>query len=417
MTRLPIFRQDPRDADFVQDPYAAYDVMRRLGPLVVWEDYGFPVSARYDVVSALLRDRRLGRDVSPVTSPQALGRPEVPEHVKPFYDFEKASLLESEPPVHTRLRGLVNRAFVTRAIERLRPGISALCNGLIDRFEPDGANDLLASYATPIPVIVIAELIGLPVEDAGLLLDWSHRMVAMYQFGRTRATEDAAVDATRDFSRYIRDHLAERRRRPTEDLMSALIAARDSADRLSEDELVTTIVLLMNAGHEATVHAIGNAVALLLDLKSRASDSWVKVLAAFDDAAATVALVEETLRFDPPLHLFTRYVLEPMELFGAEFAIGDTIGLLLGAANRDPDAFPQPAAFQPDRYRWAGGVPQPLSFGAGIHFCLGAPLARLELAIALPILFARLPHLRLARAPQVCDAYHFHGYQRLDVTW
>lgn len=417
MTDLPRFRQDPRDPDFVQAPYAAYDVIRALGPLVLWEDYGFPVSARYEVVSTLFRDRRLGRDVRHVVSPDALGWPPTPDHVKPFYDFEKSSLLESEPPVHTRLRGLVNRAFVSRAIEGLRPKIAALCHRLIDRFAGDGEVDLLQAYATPIPVIVIADLVGLPVEDAHLLLDWSHKMVAMYQFGRTRAVEDAAVAATRAFSDYVRGHIAARRAKPTDDLLSMLIAAHDGGDRLSEDELVTTIVLLMNAGHEATVHAIGNAVAMLLARRGDDAAFGAALATTLRDPAGAAAVVEETLRFDPPLHLFTRYVLEPVELHGTSFKVGDQIGLLLGAANRDAAAFPDPGSVRLDRYVAGNGAPPPMSFGAGIHFCIGAPLARLELATALPILFDRLPNLRLSGTPRFRDAYHFHGLERLIVAW
>ncbi len=280
-----------------------------------------------------------------------------------------------------------------------------------------GEVDLLQAYATPIPVIVIAELVGLPVEDAHLLLDWSHKMVAMYQFGRTRAVEDAAVEATRAFSDYVRGHIAARRAQPADDLMSMLIAARDDGDRLSEDELVTTIVLLMNAGHEATVHAIGNAVATLLRFSADDEAFAAALATGLSDSAAAVAIVEETLRFDPPLHLFTRYVLEPLELYGTSFKVGDQIGLLLGAANRDPAVFPDPASFRLDRYRSGNGTPPPMSFGAGIHFCIGAPLARLELATALPILFERLPGLRPSSSSIYRDAYHFHGLERLDVRW
>lgn len=417
MTELPRFRQNPRDPVFVQSLYAAYDAIRAAGPLVLWDDYGFAVSARYEVVSALFRDRRLGRDVSHVASPEMLGWPATPDHVKPFYDFEKSSLLESEPPVHTRLRGLINRAFVSRAIEGLRPKIASLCHRLIDRFAGAGGVDLLQAYATPIPVIVIAELVGLPVEDAHLLLDWSHKMVAMYQFGRTRAVEDAAVEATRAFADYVRGHIAARRAEPADDLMSMLIAARDDGDRLSEDELVTTIVLLMNAGHEATVHAIGNGVATLLARGAEDADFRAALAACLREPLTAAAIIEETLRFDPPLHLFTRYVLEPMELHGVSFKVGDQIGLLLGGANRDPAAFPEPASFRLDRYLAGNAAPQPMSFGAGIHFCIGAPLARLELATALPILFERLPGLRLPATPVYRDAYHFHGLERLDVRW
>ena len=413
----PVFSMSPSEPAFFGNPYLTYDNIRSLGPLVFWTEYDFPVTARYDLVSALLRDRRFGRDVTHVTSPEALGWPPPAEHVKPFYDFEKSSMLECEPPVHTRLRGLVNRAFVSRAIDQLRPRIEALCTNLIDGFVRDGRCDLLAAYATPIPVIVIAELLGLPANDASLLLDWSHRMVAMYQFGRTRAIEDAAVAATHEFAAYVRAHVAARRRRPAADLISSLIVAKDQSDRLNDEELVTTVILLMNAGHEATVHAVANGIKLLLELRRQDRDDFETMAAMLQTPAGAAAIAEETLRLDPPLHLFTRYALEDLEIHGQAFATGDKIGLLLGAANHDQAVYETPARFDPARYLGPKPAPQPMSFGFGIHFCVGAPLARLELQIALPTLFDKLPDLRLEDEPSYRDSFHFHGLSRLNVRW
>lgn len=400
-----VVRQSPLDPAFVQDPYPAYDRMRSIGRAVFWEDYGFWCFPGFDDVNALLRDKRFGRDVLHVATREQLGWPEPAEHLKPFMDVEAHSLLEREPPAHTRLRSLVNRAFVSRAIERLRPRIEALSDDLIDRFEGQGRVDLLAAYATPIPVIVIADLLGVPADMADQLLDWSHRMVAMYQFNRTRATEDDAVRATQDFVAFMRGYVEERRRRPADDLISTLIAAEEAGDRLSTDELITTCILLLNAGHEATVHAIGNGVKALLD-------HGIDPAAAFASPAATANTVEELLRFDAPLHLFTRYVLEDTEVADVPLKRGDRIGLLLGAANRDPARFADPHRLDVARPDVAH-----TSFGAGIHFCVGAPLARLELQIALPTLYRRLPRLRLAEPPVYADRYHFHGLERLDVTW
>jgi cytochrome P450 len=399
------FRQSPADPGFAQDPYPAYDRMRQAGPAVFWEDYGFWCLTGYDAVNALLRDRRFGRDVLHVTTRADLGWPEIPEHLRPFYDVEAHSLLEREPPVHTRLRTLVNRAFVSRAIERLRPKVTALANGLIDRVEAEGRADLLTAFATPIPVIVIADLLGVPVEMADRLLDWSHRMVAMYQFNRTRAVEDDAVRATVEFVAFMRSYVDARRSDPRDDLISHLIAAEEAGERLTTDELITTCILLLNAGHEATVHAIGNGVKAMLE-------TGVYPGTAFSTPASTEALVEELIRFDAPLHLFTRYALQDVEIHGVSLKLGDRIGLLLGAANRDPVRFSEPHRLKPDRDEGTS-----LSFGAGIHFCIGAPLARLELQCALPVLFGRLPRLRLERPPVYADRYHFHGLERLDVRW
>jgi cytochrome P450 len=394
---------DPRDPAFVQDPYPTYARLRD-GLLFWWDAYGYWCSARHDVVSAILRDRRFGRQVLHVATREQLGWPEPEPHLEPFWAVEKHSLLELEPPAHTRLRGLVNRAFVSRQVERLRPRIERLADDLIDGFGGDGEVELIERFATPIPVVIIAELLGLDPAQAPLLLDWSHRMVAMYQFRRDPDLEASAVSATQDFVRFLKHEVADRRRAPREDLISLLVAVEQAGEHLSEDELVATCILLLNAGHEATVHAIGNGVKAVLEAGVQGR--------ALAGPAALAPLVEEMLRHDTPLHLFTRYALEPLEIGGVRFKVGDRIGLLLGAANRDPARFRAPDRFDPARE----DNPH-VSFGAGLHFCIGAPLARLELAAALPRLVARLPGLRLAGTPRYRDTYHFRGLERLDLAW
>ena len=389
---------DPCDPEFFQNPYPAYHAIRSATPIFKWEQYGYWCLARHEDVNALLRDRRFGRQILHVASREELGWPETPTHLKPFYAFEQHSLLELEPPVHTRLRGLVTRSFLARQVERLRPAIVSLSNGLIDRFEAKGEADLITEFATPIPVIVICDLLGVPSEMAQQLLAWSHDMVAMYQARRNRAIEDAAAKATVEFSGFMRGYITKRRKEPRDDLLSELIRAEEQGQKLSEDELVTTAILLLNAGHEATVHAIGNGVKTLLEcgVKQDIGEGHI----------------EEILRFDAPLHLFTRYALEDIEYGGIRFRKGEEMGLMLGAANRDPGRFSDPDRFDPTR------DPNPhVSFGAGIHFCIGAPLARLEMQVALPTLFRRLPKLELAETPRYRDAYHFHGLERLMVTF
>jgi cytochrome P450 len=386
------FRQSPTDPAFVQNPYPAYERMRALGAAVFWEDYGHWCFHRFEDVDALLRDRRLGRE-NPRPAPAL-------EHLKPFADFSRHSLLEREPPAHTRLRALVNRAFVSRAVERLRPRITALAHELIDGFEVKGEVELIAAYATPIPVVVIAELLGVPAEMADQLLDWSHRMVAIYQFNADRAVEEDCVAATLAFGAFLKDYVEARRADPRDDLISGLIAAEEAGERLSTEELISTCILLLNAGHEATVHAIGNGVKAMLET-------------GLDPAlAGDPATADEILRYDAPLHLFTRYALEDVEIGGVAFKTGEVVGLLLGAANRDPARFEASDRLWPQRPD--GGH---VSLGAGIHFCVGAPLARLELQCALPVLFERLPGLRLAEPPVFADRYHFHGLEALKLAW
>lgn len=393
---------DPREAQFYANPYPFYDRIREAVPVFKWEDYGHWCFARHDDVNALLRDRRFGRQILHVATREELGMAETAAHLKPFADHEQHSLLELEPPVHTRLRSLINRAFLSRHIERLRPVITSLSNRLIDEFEASGEVDLLTAYATPIPVIVICELLGAPPEMADQFLKWSHDHVSMYMARRAdplenRAIEDQAVKSVLEFSAYMRGLIAEKRKNPKDDLLSQLAVANAEGQKLSEDELVTTAILILNAGHEATVHSIGNGVKAMLE--------------GGITGPITPALIEEVLRFDAPLHMFTRYALEDLEFADVNFRKGETVGLMLGAANHDPARFEAPHVFNPNRE-----VNPHVSFGAGIHFCVGAPLARLEMLIAFETLFARLPKLKLAGATKYKDVYHFHGLESLKVV-
>jgi unspecific monooxygenase len=385
--------QSPKDPAFVQNPYPFYERARTFGPFFRWEDYNLPATCNAAAVNAIFRDRRFGRE--PV-NPDPL-----PRHLAPFYAVEAHSMLELEPPRHTRLRNLVLRAFTSRRIAELRPEIEALSHDLAKAF-PDGAFDLLQAFAQPLPVRIIARLLGVPEEMAPDLLRWSNAMVGMYMAGRTRAMEDKAVAATEAFVAFLRGYVEDRRKRPADDLITQLIAAEMEGERLSTDELISTCILLLNAGHEATVHTIGNGVKTLLETRTP-----LAVLAP--DAVDTT--VEEILRFDPPLHMFTRWAYEDIEVMGNTFRRGDQVALLLAAANRDPGVWDRPDRFLPAR-----PVKPHTSFGAGLHFCVGAPLARLELQVALPILFQHHPNLTLADPPTYADVYHFHGLKALRVT-
>ncbi|WP_204113990.1 cytochrome P450 [Shimia biformata] len=387
--------QSPTDPDFVQNPYPFYERARTGGDLFFWEEYGMPAAVGLDLVNAIFRDRRFGREV-----PEEKRTP-VPDHLTPFYDIEAHSMLELEPPRHTRLRSLVLRAFTSRRIKELGPDIESLSHALIDGF-PDGEFDLLAAFADPLPVTIIARLLGVPEEMGPQLLRWSHDMVAMYQASRTSETELAAARASSEFADFIRDYINSRRRVPGDDLLTHLIAAEEAGEKLTTDELITTCILLLNAGHEATVHGLGNAVKTILEQD---------VVAAFSSGDGIDLAVEETLRFDPPLHMFTRWAYEDIEIGGHAFKRGDQVALLLGAANRDPKAWDAPERFDPTR-----PIRTNMAFGGGLHFCVGAPLARLEMQIALPILFDRCPGLTLVETPRYANVYHFHGLERLMVA-
>ncbi|MCD7061084.1 cytochrome P450 [Pelagibacterium xiamenense] len=398
-------RCDPRNARFFGDPYVFYTQIHQNTPSFQWTDYGHWCFASFADVSALLRDKRFGRQILHVATREEIGLPAPLSHTRHFDAAERFSLLSIEPPEHTRLRTLVNRAFVSRQVERLRPRIESLANELIDGFAGQREIDLIDAFAAPIPVVVIAEMLGVPRDMAGQLLDWSHRMVRMYMFGRTEEIERDADAAARDFTAYILSLANKRRADLRDDLISHMLTAEVKGQKLSDAELASTAILLLNAGHEATVHQTGNAVKSILE-------SGYDPRTLFSSDEQTAATVEEALRFDAPLHMFTRYALEDLNYAGIPFKKGETIGLMLGAANRDPVRFANPNAFDPFRTDGAN-----VSFGAGIHFCIGAPLARLEMQVALKVLFERLPDLRLTAEPEYKDVYHFHGLDRLMVGW
>jgi len=378
------FDQPLNDPDFVQNPYPAYDQARALGEIVYWEDFGMPAAMSHDAVSAILKDRRFGRE--------APTPPDVKEHTKDFYAVEAHSMLELEPPRHTRLRSLVLRAFTSRRIAGLEPEIVSLSHELIDAF-PTGSFDLLTHFAQPLPVRIIARLLGVPEDMAPQLLSWSNQMVAMYQTSRTREVEVAANTAAREFAEFMRGYVDRRRATPADDLITNLIRAEEDGEKLTTDELITTCILLLNAGHEATVHTMGNGVKALMEQNLR---------------QITPPVVEEIMRFDPPLHIFTRWAYEDIHVSGHIIPKHSQIACVLGAANRDPAAYANPHSFDPER-----GGPIHTAFGAGLHFCVGAPLARLELTAGLTALMQRCPNLRLTEPPLYGDTYHFHGLARL----
>lgn len=385
---LPHLTQSPRNSAFIQDPYPFYAQARAAGSLIWWDDFAMPMATDYITVNAILRDRRFGREAPDGFAPQT------PAHLDPFYRIDKSSMLEREPPSHTRLRGLVLRAFTSRRIAQLEPEIAQLSHALIDQLDPGGFN-LLTSFAETLPVTIIARLLGVPDSMAPQLLHWSHAMVAMYQARRDADIETQAVAAAKEFTEFLEQHIAQRRQSPADDLITHLIVAEDDGEKLSPQELISTCILLLNAGHEATVHTLGNGVKAILDHSAQAA------------LAKPARVAEEIMRYDPPLHMFTRWVRAPAEIAGHHFKIGDQIGLLLASAGRSADV-PNPEQFDPTR-----ATAPHLALGAGLHFCLGAPLARLELTTALPILFARMPNLQLSKPAKFADRYHFHGLEEL----
>ncbi|NIY80435.1 cytochrome P450 [Celeribacter sp. HF31] len=384
----------PNDPAFVQNPYPFYDRLRSGGNMVFWEELSLPVIAHYDGVSMALRDNRFGRE-----APDGFA-PDIPDHLRAFYDIEDHSMLELEGDRHKRLRSLVLRAFTSRRIRALVPDLEEIVDDLINRF-PKGEFDLMPAFAKMVPVRIICRLLGVPEEMSEQLLTWSNAMVAVYTPTRTRDIEEATSQAATEFSDFMRSYVETRRSQPADDLITSLIAAESEGEKLTTDELITTCILLLNAGHEATVHSLGLAVKTLLEQETPRE---------FLSDEKIDGTIEELLRYDPPLHLFQRWVYEDTTFLGQELKRGDKIGLLLAAANRDDDTWDDPNRFDPSRK-----VKQNAAFGAGIHFCVGAPLARLEMRVALPRLFERCPNLRLTESPLYADTWHFHGLSRLVI--
>ncbi|QIS09332.1 cytochrome P450 [Nocardia arthritidis] len=391
---------DPQDAEFLADPYPRFARLRECGAVHAHPGLGMAVAVSHAAAAQVLRDRALGRiwaDAEPAA--------DFPN----FNLLHRNSLLETEPPRHTRLRGLVASAFARGHVARLRPAVYRLAETLVGELaaaiRAHGAADLLETVAGPLPVAVIAELLGVPESDRGLLRPWSNTIVKMYEPDPPAARRAQAESAATEFVDYLRDLVAARRTRPGPDLLSELVAVTDAGGgRLTDDELVATAVLLLMAGHEATVNAIGNGVRALL----RYRDQW-NLLIDRPDLADTAT--EELIRYDSPLQIFVRTATADTVIAGHRLAAGDRIAALLGAAARDPLVFADP-----DRLDITRNPNPHLGFGAGIHYCLGSALARVEVTAALAELTRQLPGLRLAEEPVRRPEFAIRGFRTLLVT-
>ena len=388
--------QSPVDNDFVQNPYPFYEMCLARGGKVFWSDYNMISLFKHEDVSKILKDRRFGREC-PEEKKQGYRK-----ELAPFYELEDHSMLQLEPPKHTRLRGLVLRAFTSRKINSMTEEIRTLCDQLTQRFSGNRVN-ILNEYANKIPVIIIARLLGVPEQMSDQLLRWSNDMVMMYQARRTEEHEARAVKASQEFSMFMRQYVNERRNKPEDDLITHLISAEEDGEKLTTEELITTCILLLNAGHEATVHSLGNGIKALIENKDLKID-WKS-----EDRINR--LIEEILRFDPPLHIFTRYAYEQIDLGDYTIKKGEEVALVLGATGRDKTIWEDPYSFDPDRT-----IKKNTAFGGGIHFCVGAALARLEMQIALPMLFKEYPYMEFAEPPRYANVYHFHGLEKLSIN-
>ncbi|MET1133399.1 MAG: cytochrome P450 [Aeromicrobium sp.] len=391
MSTLTTF--DPTDADFLRDPYPALAGLRQQGSLVWHEPWSMWLATDHATVGAVLKNRAFGRlwhDWEPV------------EEMGPFNTLHRNQLMENEPPAHTRMRRLLAGAFGRGHVERMRPRIESLAADMVAALPEQF--DVLADYAEPMPVYVICDLLGVPREDHEDLRRWSQAIVHMYETDVDEDTKREAVEASTAFSDYVREVIAMRRAEPGEDLVSDLIAETDAGKGFSDDELVATVVLLLNAGHEASVNTFGNGFHALLTHR----DQLARV--AGGEVPIEIAL-EELIRFDAPLQLFERTATKDVEVAGHLVTAGQKVACLMGSANRDPEVFADADTFD------VGRDPNPhVGFGLGIHFCLGAPLARLELSISLRALLDRFPDLALVGEAPRRPTWVLRGYESIQVS-
>jgi len=393
----------PTELGFIADPYPTYAELREHSPVLYDEATDHWLVSRYEDVNALLRDRRFGRTYHHLATHAEMGRPDEPEWHSPFWNLIRTGILDMEPPDHTRVRRLVAKAFTPRYVEGLRPMVQRVMDSLVEGVAGAGEFDMLPTLAEPLPVTVIAEMLGVPEQDRHRLRPWSADICKMYELNPPLESQRDAVRASTEFSQYLRDLSRERRSRPRDDLISALTQVVDEGEHLTEDELIGTCVLILNAGHEATVNSTLIGWWTLFRHPER-----LKQLR--EDRSLLPNAIEELLRFDTPLQMFERWVLEPFELHGHEIPRGSELGLLFGSANRDPSVFEQPDELDLTR------EPNPhLTFGNGIHFCLGAPLGRLELQVSFGTLLDRFPDLELVEEPAWKPNYVIRGLAGLRV--
>jgi cytochrome P450 len=391
---------DFNNPTFVADPYEQLKALREIGKPVWHEGMQIFLAARHGDANDVFRNKSLGRIFT---------------DKKPDFEWEtfnwlhSDSILDSEPPKHTRLRSLVAKAFNRNKIEGMRPAVERITQQLLDAIDEkvkSGENfDLIADYAEPLPVKIIADLLGFPESEEHLLRPWSQSIVKMYEVNPSEQYQIEAKKAAREFAEYVRNLAEHRKTNPGQDLITDLAMVEENGEKLNSHELVATCVLLLNAGHEASVNAFGNGMVAALERPDQAE------LLRKNSRAITETALEEFMRFDAPLHLFERTATVDTELGGVKIEKGQKIAALIGSANRDSSVFEK--ADEMDLTR----DPNPhIGFGAGIHFCLGAPLARLEMGVSLPALWEKYPNMQLAGAPVRRPTFVLRGYESVSIS-
>ena len=391
---------DFNNPTFVANPYEQLKALREIGKPVWHEGMQIFLAARHSDANDVFRNKSLGRiftDKSPEFEWET------------FNWLHSDSILDSEPPKHTRLRSLVAKAFNRNKIEGMRPAVERITQQLLDAIDEKVKSgesfDLIADYAEPLPVKIIADLLGFPESEEHLLRPWSQSIVKMYEVNPSEQYQVEAKKAAGEFAEYVRNLAEHRKINPGQDLITDLAMVEENGEKLNSHELVATCVLLLNAGHEASVNAFGNGMVAALERPDQAE------LLRKNSRAITETALEEFMRFDAPLHLFERTATIDTELGGVKIEKGQKIAALIGAANRDSSVFER--ADEMDLTR----DPNPhIGFGAGIHFCLGAPLARLEMSVSLPALWEKYPNIQLAGTPVRRPTFVLRGYESVSIS-
>ena len=385
-----------KDPQFLLNPYPVLSELRAQGRPMWHEEMQLWLAATHADASAVLRSKTLGR----------IYTPQEPSDLWETFNWLHAdSIMENEGAKHTRLRALVSKAFNRGQIDRLAPRIQKIVDELLDNCEELGEFDLLADFAEPLPVRVIAELLGVSPADEVNLRPWSQAIVKMYEFDVSAEEEAAARDASSEFAAMITNMGENRKANPTNDLISELARVEESGETLTLRELIATCVLLLNAGHEASVNAFGNGFVAAMN------DGQAAETLRTRPREVTATAVEEFFRFDAPLQLFERTATTPTDINGVTIPTGAKIAALLGSANRDSLVFDSPEKIDIER-----NPNNHISFGGGIHFCLGAPLARLELSTSLPALFERFPTIQMTEKPELRETFVLRGYSEIKVS-
>ena len=388
------------DPEFVADPYPKLKQLRMNNGPVWHEDMQMFLAAKHVDANDVFRNKALGRIFTPKT----------PEFDWEIFNWLHAdSILDSEPPKHTRLRSLVAKAFNRQKIEGMRPSVERITEKLLkaidEKVKSGQPFDLIADYAEPLPVKIIADLLGFPESEEHLLRPWSQAIVKMYEVNPSLQHQDEAKKAGHEFAEYVRGLAEQRKKSPGQDLISELATVEEGGEKLNMQELVATCVLLLNAGHEASVNAFGNGMVAVLERPEQAQ------LLREKPRELTNTALEEFMRFDAPLHLFERTATADTQIGGVEIKQGQKIAALIGSANRDETVFTSAELMDITR------DPNPhIGFGAGIHFCLGAPLARLEMSVSLPALWEKYPGMEISTKPVRRPTFVLRGYESVFIS-